>query len=189
MPLPAEPDNLRHLFSTHRHLPGSGASKGVTVRHSPVSAAQSAAQHQWRAPAVILQNSVPPRSAGSTCHSMLQRPHRRMQVSLPALKPVATGSFAPLEPGCFVVPLANQAMLLSPPSRSLPCFNAGPQVQNSSLCRTSLLQPHRSSNPCRDSQCTDFDLEEPNQGRLRNPGLAKTLSPLFHSGHPKPKIP
>lgn len=185
----AAPGELNLLLGTHLHRPGSGAPQGVTTRDSPASAAQSAAQHEPRAPAVTLQNSVTPRSAGSTCPRMLLPPRLHKRVSLPALKPGGTGGFASLKPGCPLGPLANRTKQLPPPSRGLPCFNAGPQVQARSLCRTSLLQPRRASEPCRDPRCTNSSLEEPDQGTLKDSGSAKILIPLSRSFLPKPKIP
>ncbi len=186
---PADPDELSHLLSNHLHRLGSGAPQGVTARDCPASAAQSAAQHEWRAPAVILQNSAPPKSAGSTCPRMLQPPRLHKRVSLPALKPGSTGGFASLKPGCSLGPLAYRTKQLPPPSRGLPCFNAGPQVQARSLCRTSLPQPRRGSEPCRDLRCTNTSLEESDQGTLKDPGSTKILIPLSRSCLPKPKIP
>lgn len=180
---PTGPDKLSHLTNTNLHRLGSRAPQGITARDSPASAAQ----HEGRAPAVILQNSVTPRSAGSPCPRMLQPPRFHKRVSLPALKPGGTGGFASLKPGCSLGSLANQAKQLPPPSRGLPCFNTGPQVQARSPCCTSLLQP-------RDPSYTSFSLEEhslkePNQGTLRDPRPAKFLIPLSRSSLPKPKIP
>ncbi|XP_035519304.1 serine-rich coiled-coil domain-containing protein 2 isoform X2 [Morone saxatilis] len=182
-------DKLSRPLSTHLHHQGSGAPQGVNARVRPASAAQSAAQHEWKAPAVILQNSIPPRSAGSTCPRMLQPPRLHKRVSLPALKPGGTGGFASLKPGGSLGPLANRTKQLPPPTRGLPCFNTGPQVQARSLCRTSLFQPRRASEPCRDPRGTNCSLEEPNQGTFKDPGSAKILIPLSHSYLPKPKIP
>ncbi|XP_071336334.1 serine-rich coiled-coil domain-containing protein 2 isoform X2 [Trachinotus anak] len=186
---PAEPDKLSHLLSTHLHCLGSGAPQGVKARDSPASAAQSAVQHEWSAPAVMLQNSVTPRSAGSSWPRMLQPPRLQKRVSLPALKSAGTSGFASLRLGSSLGPLTNRAKQLPPPSRGLPCFNAGPQVQALSLRHTSLLQPGRSSDPCRDPQCTESSPLEPEQGTLKNPGSAKILIPLSRSCLPKPKIP
>uniref|UniRef100_A0A3B4V3C1 Coiled-coil serine rich protein 2 n=1 Tax=Seriola dumerili TaxID=41447 RepID=A0A3B4V3C1_SERDU len=186
---PADPDKLSHLLSTHLHCLGSGAPQGVKARDSPASAAQSAAQHEWRAPAVMLQNSFTPRSAGSSCPRMLQPPRLQKRISLPALKPGGTGGFASLKLGSSLGPLTNRTKQLPPPSRGLPCFNAGPQVQAPSLRRTSLLQPCRASHPCRDTQCAKSSLVEPDQGTLKDPGSAKILIPLGRSCLPKPKIP
>lgn len=186
---PANPNELSHLVSTHLRCPGSVAPEGVTAKDSPASAAQSAAQHVWRAPVVMLQNSVTPRPAGSTCPRMLQQPRLHKRVSLPALKSGSTGGFASLKPGCSLGPLANRTKQLPPPSRGLPCFDAGPQVQAQSLCHTSLLQPHRASDHCRDPLCINSSLEEPKQGTLKDPGSAKMLIPLRSSSLPKPKIP
>lgn len=186
---PAGPDKLTHLPSTNLHCPGSWAPQGITARDSPASAAQSAAQRERRAPTVMLQNSVTPRPAGSTCPRMLQPPRLRKRVSLPALKPGGTGGFASLKPGCSLGPLANQTKQLPPPSRGLPCFNTGPQVQAPSLCRTSLLQPRRASEPCSNPRCTSSSLEEPSKGTLKDPGSTTTLIPLSRSCLPKPKIP
>lgn len=181
---PVDPDELSHL-STHLHHPGSAAPQGVTARDSPASAAQ----HERRAPAVTLQNSVPPRSVGSNCPRMLQQPRLHKRVSLPALRSGCTGGLASMKPGCFFGPLANQPKQLPPPSRGLPCFNAGPQVQAPSICHTSLLQPHRASNLCRDPQCTDSSLGKCDQRTLKHPESAKILVPLSRSSLPKPKIP
>lgn len=186
---PEGPDKLSHFPSSNLHCLGSWAPQGITARDSPASAAQSAAQHEWKAPAVILQNSASPKSAGSTCPRMLQPPRLHKRVSLPALKPGGTGGFASLKPGRSSGPLANQTKQLPPPSRGLPCFNTGPQVQAPSICRTSLLQPRRISEPCRDPRCTSSSLEEPSQGTLKDPGSAKILIPLSRSGLPKPKNP
>lgn len=186
---PANPDKLSHLLSTHLRRPGSGAPQGVTAGDSPASAAQSAAQHERRAPAAIPQSSVTPKSAGSTSPRMLQPPRLHKRVSLPSLKPGGTGGFASLKPGCSLGPLVNRTKQLPPPSRGLPCFNAGPQVQAPSLCRTSLLQPRRASEPCRDPRCSNSSLEESDQGTHKDPGSAKILIPLSRSCLPKPKIP
>ena len=186
---PADPDKQSHLLCTHLHRLGFRAPQVVNARDSPASAAQSAAQHEWRAPTATLQNSVTPRTDGSTCPRMLQPPRLHKRVSLPALKPGGTSGFASLKPRCSLGLLASRTKQLPPPSRGLPCFNAGPQVQPRSLCRTSLLQPHRASEPCRDQQGTKSSLDEPNQGTLRDPGSAKILIPLSRSCLPKPKIP
>lgn len=186
---PADPNELSHLLSTHLYCLSSGTPQGVTARDSPASAAQPAVQLEWRAPAVKLQNSVTPRSAGSTCPRMLQPPRFHKRVSLPALKPGGTGGFASLKAGYSSGPLVSRTKQLPPPSRGLPCFNAGPQVQIPSLCRTSLLQPRRASEPFRDPRCTSSSLEEPNQGTFKDPGSAKILIPLSRSCLPKPKIP
>ncbi|KAM9345518.1 uncharacterized protein ccser2a [Symphorus nematophorus] len=187
---PADPDELSHLLSTHLHRPGSGTPREVNTRDSPASAAQFGAQHEQRAPAVVQQNSVTPTSAGLSCPRMLQPPRLHKRVSLPALKSGATGSgFASLKPGCSSGPVANRTKQLPPPSRGLPCFNAGPQVQPRSLRRTSLLQPRRASEPCRDLQGTGSSLEEPDQGTRKDPRSAKILIPLGRSCLPKPKIP
>uniref|UniRef100_A0A3Q3MKL8 Coiled-coil serine-rich protein 2a n=1 Tax=Mastacembelus armatus TaxID=205130 RepID=A0A3Q3MKL8_9TELE len=178
VPSPAEPNELSHLLSNHLHR----APQRVTVRDSPASAAQSAAQHEWKAPAMTLQSSVTSTSADSTCPRMLQHPRLHKRVSLPALKPGGNGGFA-------LGPLAIQTKQLPPPSRGLPCFNAGPQVRASSLCRTSLLQPRRASDPCSDPQCTSSSLEEPHQGMLKDAGSAKILIPVSRSCLPKPKFP
>ncbi|TKS85792.1 Serine-rich coiled-coil domain-containing protein 2 [Collichthys lucidus] len=120
----ANPDELSHLLSTHHlHRPGSEA----YARDSPASAAQSAGQHGWKAPAATLQNPVPPRSAGSACPRMLQPPRLHKHVSLPALKPGATGGFVSPKSGCSLGTLANRTKQLPPPTRGLPCFNASPQ--------------------------------------------------------------
>lgn len=184
---PADPDELSHLLSTHLHRPGFGAPQGVTARDGPASAAQSAAQHDRRAPAVIPQSSVTPKCAASTSPRMLQPPRLHKRVSLPALKPGGTGGFASPKPGCSFGPLANRTKQLPPPSRGLPCFNAGPQAP--SLCRTSLLQPRRAAEPCRDLRCSNSSPEEPDRGTLADPGSAKILIPLSRSCLPKPKIP
>lgn len=144
---PANPDKLSHLLSTHLRRPGSEAPQGVTARDSPASAAQFSAQHDWRAPAVIPQSSVTPKSAGSPRPRMLQPPRLHKRVFLPALKPGGSGGFVSLKPGCPSGPFSNQAKQLPPPTRGLPCFNAGPPVQAPSLCRTSLLQPCTESEP------------------------------------------
>ncbi|XP_054455741.1 serine-rich coiled-coil domain-containing protein 2 [Anoplopoma fimbria] len=182
----ANPDKLSHL-STHLRRPGSGAPRGVTATDSPASAARTAAQHEPRAPAVIVQSFVTPKSAGSTSPRMLQPPHFHKRVSLPSLKPGGTGGFASLKPGCSLRP--NRTRQLPPPSRGLPCFNTGPLDQAPSPSRTSLLQPRRTSEPSRDLWCSSSSLEEPDQGTLRDPGSAKILIPLSHSCLPKPKIP
>lgn len=185
---PAGPDKLTHLPGTKLHRLGSGAPQGITARDTPASAAQSAAQRERRAPAVVLQNSITPRSAGSTCPRMLQPPRLHKCVSLPALKPGGAGGSGSLKPGCSPGPLANQTKQLPPPSRGLPCFNAGPQVQAPSLCRTSLLQPRRISEPRRDPPSTGSSPEEPNWGTLKDPGSPKIPNPLSRSCLPKPKI-
>lgn len=186
---PAGPDKLSHLPTTSMHCLGSWAPQGITARDSPVSAAQPATQHEWRTPAVILQNSVTPRPAALTCPRMLQRPRLHKRVSLPALKPGGTGGFASPKAGCPVGPVTYQTKQLPPPSRGLPCFNAGPQVRAPSPCRTSLLQPRRTSQPCRDAEYSSSSLEDSSQGTLKDPGSAKILIPLSRSCLPKPKIP
>ncbi|KAM7385403.1 hypothetical protein PAMP_001489 [Pampus punctatissimus] len=186
---PTDPNELSHLLSTHLRRPSSWTPQGVTAKDSPASAAKPAAQLERRAPAVMLQNSATPGSAGSTCPRMLQPPRFQKRVSLPALKPGGTGGFASLKAGCSSGPLVSRTKQLPPPSRGLPCFNAGPQLQLPSLCRTSLLQPRRASEPLRDPRCTSSSLEEPNQGTLKDPGSAKVLIPLSRSFLPKPKIP
>ncbi|XP_034008275.1 serine-rich coiled-coil domain-containing protein 2 isoform X1 [Trematomus bernacchii] len=183
---PADPDGLPRLLRTHLR---PAAPQGVAARDSAASEAQSAAQRGGGAPAVISQSSVTPKSAGSSSPRMLQPPRLHKRVSLPALKPGGTGSFASLKPGCSLGPLANRTKQQPPPSRGLPCFNAGPQVQSLSLCRTSLLQPRRASEPFSDLRGSHSSLEEPNQGTLRDPRSARILIPLSRSGLPKPKIP
>lgn len=186
---PADPDKLSHLLSTHLHCLGSGAPQGANARDIPTSAAQSAAQHEWGAPAVMLQNSLTPRSAASSCPRMLRPPRLQKRVSFPALKPGGTGGFVPLKPGSSLRPLTNWTKQLPPPSRGLPCFNSGPQVQAPSLRRTSLLQPCTASDPCRDPQFSKSSPVEPDRGTLKDPGLAKTQIPSSRSCLPKPKIP
>ncbi len=186
---PTDPDELSHLLSTRLDCPGSGAPRGVNARDSPASAAPSAPQQEWRAPAEIQRNSLTPRSAGSSCPRMLQPPRLHKRVSLPAMKSGGTGGFASLKPRGSSGPPADRTKQLPPPSRGLPCFNAGPQVQPPSLCRTSLLQPRRASEPCRDPRGTDSSLEESKQETFKDPGSAKILIPLSRSCLPKPKIP
>uniref|UniRef100_A0A669C6X6 Coiled-coil serine rich protein 2 n=1 Tax=Oreochromis niloticus TaxID=8128 RepID=A0A669C6X6_ORENI len=178
---PTGPDKLSHLPNTNLHRLGSGAPQGITARDSPASAAQ----HERRAPAAILQNSVTPRSAGSTCPRMLQPPRFHKRVSLPALKPGATGGFGSLKPGCSLGPLANQAKQLPPPSRGLPCFNTGPQVQAQSLFCTSLLQPRRDPSYT-SSSLEEHSLKEPNQGTLR-PRVSQVPDPFESLMPPKAK--
>ncbi|KAM9847782.1 serine-rich coiled-coil domain-containing protein 2 [Aulostomus maculatus] len=182
---PADPNQLTHLLSTHLQRPGSGIPQKVTARDSPASPAPSAAQRVWRADAGMLQNSATPRSAASACPRMLQPPRFHKPVCLPAVGSGGTGGFATLKTGCSLGPLANRTKQLPPPSRGLPCFNTGPQVQVPSLIRTSLLPSRRTSESFRDSSCTS--LEQPNQGTPKDPGSAK--SPLSRSCLPKPKIP
>ncbi|XP_069549082.1 serine-rich coiled-coil domain-containing protein 2 [Brachyistius frenatus] len=186
---PAAPDRRTHLPSTNLHCLGSCSPQGITARDSPASAAQSAAQHEQRAPAVTLQNSVTTRFPGSTCPRMLQPPRLHKHVSLPALKPGGAGGFASLKPRCSLGPLALQTKQLPPPSRGLPCFNTGPQAQAPGLGRTSMLQPRRTSEPCRGPRCPSSGLEEPDQGKLKVCGSAKIPIPLSRSCLPKPKIP
>lgn len=189
MSTPADPNELSHLLSTHLQCPSSGTPQKVTAGDRPPSAAQSAAPPEWRAHKVMLQEAATRRSAGSTGPRMLQPPRFHKGASLPALKSGGIGGFASLKPGCSLGPLANRTKQLPPPSRGLPCFNAGPQVQVPSLCRTSLLQPRRTSEPFRDLLSTSYSQEEPNQGTLKDPGLAKILIPVSRSCLPKPKIP
>ncbi|XP_047459418.1 serine-rich coiled-coil domain-containing protein 2 isoform X2 [Mugil cephalus] len=187
---PAGPDKLSHLPATNMHRLGSWAPQGITARDSPVSAAQPATQHERRTPAVTLQNSVTPRSAASTCPRMLQRPRLHKRVSLPSLKPGGTGGFASPKAGCPAGPdPADQTKQLPPPSRGLPCFNAGPQVRAPGPCRTPPLQPHRTSQPGRDAECSSSGPEEFSRGALKDPGSAKIPRPLSRSCPPKPKIP
>ncbi|XP_029377139.1 serine-rich coiled-coil domain-containing protein 2 isoform X2 [Echeneis naucrates] len=186
VPSPVDPNTLSHLLNTQLQCLGTRAPWAVNGRDSPASAAHSAAQHEWKAPAVMLQNSVTPGAAGSSCPSMLQPPRFQKRIS-PALKPGVTSGFASLKQGSFLGP--NQTKQLPPPSRGLPCFNTGSQVQALSLRRTSLLQPCRASDPCRAPQCTKSSPVEPDQSMLKNLGSAKTLIPLSRLGPPKPKIP
>uniref|UniRef100_A0A8D3BAK2 Coiled-coil serine rich protein 2 n=1 Tax=Scophthalmus maximus TaxID=52904 RepID=A0A8D3BAK2_SCOMX len=186
---PAYPDKRNHLLSNRQHWPDSGAPRGVTARDGPTSAAPSAEQHEGRAPTGMLQNSVTPGPAGPTCPRLLQPPRLHKRVSLPALKPGGAGGFASLKLGSSLGPLANRTKQLPPPSRGLPCFNAGPQLQAPSLRRTSLLQPRRATDPCRDLRCTNSTLDEPDQGMLKDPGSDKILICLSRSCLPKPKIP
>ena len=177
------------LLSNHLHFPGSGAPRGGTARDSPTSAAPSSGHVEGRAPAVMLQNSIAPRSIGPAYPRLLQPPRLHKRVSLPALKPGGAGGFASLKPGSSLGPLANRTKQLPPPSRGLPCFSAGPQVPAPSLRRTSLLQPRGASDPCRDPRISDSPLEEPDQGTLKDPGSGKILISLSRSCLPKPKIP
>lgn len=186
---PADPNKLRHLLSTHLHRPGIEFSRGANARDSPALAAQSAARLEWRAPAATPQNSVTPTSAGSIRPRMLQPLGLHKRASLTIVKPGGAGGPAPLKPVCSHGPLATQARQLPPPSRGLPSFSAGPQVQPRSLSRTSPLQPHRASKACRDPKGSSSSLEEPDQGMLKDPGSAKILIPLSRSCLPKPKIP
>lgn len=130
---PANPNKPSPLISTHLHCPGVWALQGVNARDSPTSA-----------PALIPQNSVTPRSAASSCPRMLQPLRLHKDLSLPALKPGGTGGFSSLKLRSSFGPQTNQ---LPPPSRGLPSFNAGHQVQLRSLGRTSQLQPRRTSRP------------------------------------------
>lgn len=178
-------DLLSHLLGAHLHCSDSVIPRGVTVRDGPASAAQ----HERRVPAVTLHNTATPGPAGTTCPRMLQPPRCHQRVSLPALKPGGAGGPTSLKSHRSSGPPANRTKQLPPPSRGLPCFNAGPQVQAPSLCRTSLLQPRRASEPYRDLQCISSSLEEPKQGILRDPGTAKIPIPSSRSCLPKPKIP
>lgn len=178
---PTGPDKLSHLPNTNLHRLGSGAPQGITARDSPASAAQ----HERRAPAAVLQNSVTARSAGLTCPRMLQPPRFHKRVSLPALKPGGTGGFGSLKPGCSLGPLANQVKQLPPPSRGLPCFNTGPQVQAQSLFCTSLLQPRRDPSYTSSSR-EEHSLKEPNQGTLR-PRVSQVPDPFESLMPPKAK--
>ncbi|KAG7501185.1 hypothetical protein JOB18_042524 [Solea senegalensis] len=155
MTAPAYTTKRSNRLSYHSHFPGSRAPQEVTARDSPAPVAWSAAQHEGREPAVMLQNSVSPRSAGSSCPRLLQPPRLHKHVSLPALKPGFTGNFASPKLGSSSGPFPNHTKQLPPPFRGLPCFNSGPQVQPPSLRRTSLLQPHRASDPCKDPRCKD----------------------------------
>ncbi|XP_060896011.1 serine-rich coiled-coil domain-containing protein 2 isoform X1 [Labrus mixtus] len=185
VPGTADLDELSHPLGTHLHRLDSEALRGVTDRDSPATAALCAAQHEERTPAVKLQNSITPRpAAGSTCPRMLQPPRLHKRVSLPALKPGGAGSS-----GSFSGPLANHSKQLPPPTRGLPCFNTGPQAHAPSLCRTSLLQPRRASEPCGNQWSTESSLQEPDQGTPKNLKSAKFLIPLSRSCLPKPKIP
>ena len=170
----AGPDKLSHLPSTNLHCLRSCTPQGITAKDSRASASQSAGQHAWRAPAVILQDSVTPRSASSTCPRLLQPPRLHKRVSLPAPKLGGTAGFSSLKPHCSSGSPANQTKQLPPPSRGLPCFNAGPQVQAQKLSRTALLQPFRTSQPSSDPQCTSpTSQEEPTQGESKTLGQPK----------------
>lgn len=178
---PTNPNELSRCLSSHLHRPACAAPRGLTAKDSPTSAAQSAVQHERRGPAAMLHSSVSPRPAGPTCPRMLQQALPK-RVSLPALRSGGAGGVPSLTPGCSSGPLANRTKQLPPPSRGLPCFNAGPQVQASSLCHTSLLGPRRAA-----GGCTNFSLEESKQEKLQDPGSA--LIPLSRSSIPKPKVP
>ncbi|KAM6915927.1 LOW QUALITY PROTEIN: serine-rich coiled-coil domain-containing protein 2 [Xenentodon cancila] len=185
----AGPDKLSHLRSTNLHRLRSCTLQGITAKDSGASASQSAAQRVRRAPAVILQDSVTPRSASSTCPCMLQPPRPHNHASLPAPTPGVSAGFSFLKPLCSSGPPANQTKQLPPPSRGLPCFNGGPLVQAQKRCRSSLPQPLRTSQPSRDPQCTSPNsLEKPTRG-IKDPGSAKILIPLSHSCVTKPKLP
>lgn len=183
-------DELSHLPSTNLHGPGSCTPQGIAARDGPASAAQSAAQPGWRAPAVTMCNSITPRSVCSTGSRMLQPPCLHKRASLRASKPGGTAGFASLRPGCSSGPPANQTKQLPPPSRGLPCFNTGPQLHIPKLCRASLLQPLRASEPKRDPWCTKpSSPEEHTQGTLKDHGSVKIMNSFSRSCLPKPKVP
>ncbi|CAG6016724.1 unnamed protein product [Menidia menidia] len=186
----AGPDELSRIPGTNRRCLTSTAPQGITARGGPALAAHAAALNKKRAPAMMLQNSVTPRSSDSTSHRMLQPPRLHKHVSLPATKPGDTAGFASQKPGCSLGPLANQTKQLPPPSRGLPCFNTGTQLQSPKLFHSSLLQPLRTSEPKRDLRCTRSNsVEEPTQRTLKEPGSAEIMIPLSRSCLPKPKIP
>ncbi|XP_068597519.1 serine-rich coiled-coil domain-containing protein 2 [Brachionichthys hirsutus] len=185
---PADPNDASHLLSQLQHQ-SSGTPRRANGGRSPASAALLAAQPEWRAPAEVFQDSITPGSAASAGPCMLQPPRPHEFVSLPALKAGGAGGFASPKPGCSSGPLANRTKQLPPPSRGLPCFNAGPQVQPQNPCLTSLLQPRRASEHCRGPRPANSSPEENNQGTLKEPGSTKTPIPLSRSSLPKPKIP
>lgn len=150
---PVDPHKLSGLINTR--LRCLGASVEENTSDGPGSGAHS----EWRAPTTMLQKSVTPRAAASTCPRLLQPLRLQKRVSLPALKPGATGGVSSLKSGSSLAPLANQPRQLPPPSRGLPSFHAEPQVHPRSPCGTSLLQPRRTSRPPRDARGTSSSLD------------------------------
>ncbi|KAM3863103.1 serine-rich coiled-coil domain-containing protein 2 [Diretmus argenteus] len=169
-PLGKGPDKLSCFLSTHLHRPGSRPPQGGTARDSPVTAAKSGTELEQRAPAELLQDSEATRSVGSAYPRMLQPPRFHKRVSVPSLTPGGTSGSACLKMGASLGLLANLwTKQLPPPSRGLPCFNAGPQVQVPGLGCSSLPQPCTALGPWRDPGCsntptTKHSPEEPNQG-------------------------
>ncbi|KAM9804131.1 serine-rich coiled-coil domain-containing protein 2 [Neosynchiropus ocellatus] len=155
----ADPNELSHQLSTHLQWRSAGTRQKVTVRD-----AEGSASHNR------------PR--------MLQPPRLHQRVSLPALKPGGMGG-AP-SPGSPPGQFANRTKQLPPPSRGLPCFNAGPQLQLPCQSRPSLLQPRRAAELFRNSRSTSA--EDPNQPGFIGNGSTKTAPSLRHTGLPKPKI-
>lgn len=144
---PVHPHKLSGLINARLRCPG--ASQEENPRDGPGSVA----------PAAMLQKSVTARATASTCPRLLQPLRLQKHVSLPALKPGATGGVSSLKSGSSLVPLANQPRQLPPPSRGLPSFHAEPQVHPRSLCGTLLLQPRRTSRPPRDTRGTGSSLD------------------------------
>ncbi|XP_023818801.1 serine-rich coiled-coil domain-containing protein 2 isoform X2 [Oryzias latipes] len=184
----ADPDKLTHRLRTNLPCLRSCTPQEMTAKDSPASAQQCAAQHGCKSLAVITHDPVAPRSAGSTCPRTLPPP--RLHKRMPHPSPKLGGAGGSPRAACFAGSSANQAKQLPPPSRGLPCFNAGPWVQTQKLFSTSITQPLRTSEPGKDSWHTNTkSLEESTQARLGDTGSAKTLIPLRRSCLPKPKIP
>ncbi|XP_034040465.1 LOW QUALITY PROTEIN: serine-rich coiled-coil domain-containing protein 2 [Thalassophryne amazonica] len=178
-PGPADLSKQSYLFSTNIHHPGSAAPQGVPARAGPALPAQS----DFRAPTVIPHNPATPRPVASTLPCILQPPLLQKHISVPALKQGVSGGSASLKPRCHFGLFRTKQ--LPPPSRGLPCFNAGHQMQIPSLCRTTEFQPHGASL----SSCSNSSVDVSKEGTSKDPGQARILIPVGHSGLPKPKKP
>ncbi|KAK7901878.1 hypothetical protein WMY93_018647 [Mugilogobius chulae] len=110
-------------------------------------------------------SSVSAGPSSLTSPRVLQPPRLHKRVSLPALKPGG----------------AVGHPLLPPPSRGLPCFDTGPQVQAPSECRTPVHQSYR------DLPRTQSSPEPLSLSKLREPATAKIPIPAGRSCLPKPK--
>ncbi|KAM4607438.1 serine-rich coiled-coil domain-containing protein 2 [Polymixia lowei] len=189
-PLAPDLDRLSLLLSTQLHLLdhlGSGAQQGGTASDSPPSASHSGTVPERRASAEALQCSGAPRTVGAACPRMLQPPRLHRRVSVPALPPGNAGGSAPLKSGGSFGSLANhRTKQLPPPSRGLPCFNAGPRAQAPNLGHTSLPQPRAAGYS--NAATPKPSPEEPGPAQLRDAGAAGVLIGSSHSRLPKPKI-
>ncbi|KAM8852286.1 serine-rich coiled-coil domain-containing protein 2 isoform 1-T3 [Synchiropus picturatus] len=155
----ADPNELSHQLSTHLQWQSAGTRQKVTVKDAEGSASHAR-----------------PR--------LLQPPRLHKRVSLPTLKPGGMGG-AP-SPGSPSGQFASRTKQLPPPSRGLPCFNAGPQLQLPCQSRPSLLQPRRAAELFRNSRSTST--EDSNQPGFIGNGSTKLAPSLRHTGLPKPKI-
>ncbi|CAL8254833.1 unnamed protein product [Lota lota] len=181
-------DELSLLLGTRLHLlddSGAGTPRGGGARGSPPRlAAPSGPAPERRPPAETPACSGPrPVSSpfpsfclsSSACPPMLQPPRLHKRVSVPVLPPGAGSQRLPANPG---------AGLLPPPSRGLPCFDAGlpAQVQR-------MEQPQTTVRLLRGPGCGDGAPHPgPAPGQLRYPGASKVLLPSSHKRLPRPKV-